>query len=80
MSKRSKSLVGAAWAVLVMVALSLGATQVMAAPISACDGPGQIGSCPPFTEQSCSEKCEELGMIDGFCTIPPNSGCCQCVF
>lgn len=71
MSKRSKSLVGAAWAVLVMVALTFGATQVMAAPISACDGPGQIGSCPPFTNESCNNACP----IAGGCI----HGCCQCV-
>ena len=80
MSQRSKGLIGAAWAVLVMVALSFGATQVMAAPISACTGPGQIGSCPPFDHNSCPDGCALRGMISGFCTIPPDGGCCQCLF
>ena len=76
MSKRSKSLVGAAWAVLVMVALSFGATQAMAAPISACTGPGQIGSCPPFTEESCANACFIKFGGPGKCD---EDDCCQCV-
>ncbi len=78
MSKRSKSLVGAAWAVLVMVALTFGATQAMASPISACNEPPQIGSCPPFTPITCPAECARLGRIDGFCN--PDTGCCHCLF
>lgn len=76
MSKRSKSLVGAAWAVLVMVALSFGATQVMASPISACNGQGQIGSCPPLDDQSCFAKCLIEFGGPGKCD---ETDCCLCV-
>ncbi len=72
MSKRSKSLVGAAWAVLVMVALAFGATQVMASPISACNGPGEIGSCPPYTDATCWDACS----IGGYCN---ENDCCECI-
>ena len=76
MSKRSKSLIGAAWAVLVMVALTFGATQVMAAPISACTGPGEIGTCPPFDNAICREECINQGHdFGGECF----HGCCTCL-
>ena len=75
MSKRSKSLIGAAWAVLVMVALTFGATQAMAAPISACTGPGEIGSCPSFTNQTCDDECVEQDFFGGGCV----HGCCTCL-
>ncbi len=75
MSKRSKSLVGAAWAVLVMVALAFGATQVMASPITACNGPGQIGTCPPLNSASCWTACEDEDYFGGDCV----DGCCECL-
>ncbi len=75
MSKRSKSLVGAAWAVLVMVALTFGATQAMAAPVSACTAPWQIGSCPPLNSGTCWTACEREGYFGGDCVF----GCCTCL-
>ena len=76
MSKRSKSLVGAVWAGLVMVALAFGATQVMAAPISACNGPGENGlTCPPENDTSCAQAC--LPSPGGYCN---ENDCCECIF
>ncbi len=75
MSKRSKSLVGAAWAVLVMVALTFGATQAMAAPVSSCSAPWQIGTCPPLDNGTCWTLCEENDYFGGGCVF----GCCTCL-
>ena len=75
MSKQSKSIVGAAWAVLVMVALTFGATQAMAAPIRGCGGvPWQPGTCPPFTSETCEFACQDLDFFTGDCS----HGCCRC--
>lgn len=75
MSKRSKSLVGAAWAAVVMVALVFGATQAMAAPISMCPG-ATVGFCPPFTMQTCNQECLDLGWVNGGGCV---RGCCICL-
>ncbi len=34
-------------AALVVAALGFGTTQAFAATAMACDGPGQVGTCPP---------------------------------
>lgn len=44
-------------------------------PTAACDGPGQIGSCPPFTPSSCAEACENMFGTTGGCDL---NDCCTC--
>ena len=78
MSKRSKSLVGAVWAGLVVVALAFGTTQVMASPISVCTGPGEIGrTCPPEDDDSCNDLCQFIQSPGGYCN---ENDCCECIF
>ncbi|MFQ5667475.1 MAG: hypothetical protein ACE5HT_16020 [Gemmatimonadales bacterium] len=61
-------------AALVVAALTFGTTQAFAATATACNEPGQIGTCPPFTMTSCNDKCVELFWSGGECF----AGCCQC--
>ena len=59
----------------VAAALGFGATQVSAAPRSACDGPDQVyvGYCPSKTQ--CGQYCAS-GV--GTCEAA-NPGCCRCL-
>ncbi len=72
--KRISVVVGAG---AVLLVLGFGTTQAIATPevASACDQGGQIGSCPPFTRETCHDTCVfELGFADGDCIL----GCCEC--
>jgi hypothetical protein len=41
-----------------------------------CTGPGEIGTCPPFTNQTCNETCvDKFGSPGGKCDL---TGCCKC--
>lgn len=41
-----------------------------------CTGPGEVGSCPPFSDASCDCECfEQFGSV-GTCDI--KTGCCTC--
>ena len=61
----------------VAAGLAFGATQAFGSGMAmTCgDDPGEIGTCPPFTQSTCNEACED--MFDG----NPGAclaGCCVC--
>ncbi|MGH7500605.1 MAG: hypothetical protein ACREL7_02495 [Longimicrobiales bacterium] len=62
----------ALFAILALGSLTFGASQLLAR--EDCTQPGQIGTCPPYTEQSCNEDCFDLFMTPGGCI----NGCCTC--
>lgn len=69
-----KVLVGV-YAALALAVLGFGTAEALTRLPTACDEFGQIGTCPPFTNQSCDEECKELFDSGGTCTP---EGCCQC--
>ena len=60
---------------LVVAALGFGTTQAFASTVTACTMPGQIGTCPPFDDDSCRDACFLEFGHPGAC----RQGCCSCV-
>lgn len=56
--------------------LTFGASEVIGSDaFDVCgDDPGEIGTCPPFDQESCQDECEEQFMTTGGCF----QGCCIC--
>jgi hypothetical protein len=76
MLQKVKWLLGAAYALLVVAALSFGATQALAVTAQECgDDPWEVGTCPPLDEESCPEECDKVFGTTGKCV----AGCCICV-
>jgi hypothetical protein len=77
MAKALASALRALFLIAVAVAFSVGAAQLSASARSSCDNPGsgEIGTCPPFDNESCDEKCDELFGTFGSCNP---AGCCVC--
>ncbi len=60
---------------LVVAALGFGTTQLLAATATACNEPGQVGTCPLLDEITCPQACMDVFGNPGQCF----RGCCQCV-
>lgn len=58
----------------VVAALAFGASAAMASVGECGDDPGEIGTCPPFTQSSCGDECFKRFMSGGQCI----QGCCLC--
>lgn len=60
----------------VVAALVFGGSRVLAgSSVTACNLPGEIGSCPPFTPTSCGDECFQRFGTFGNCSP---EGCCTC--
>lgn len=72
--------VGRRWMLRGMVALAAGLGAMFVAPPAAsafsCTTPPSIGTCPPFTQQTCDDACRQAGLDGGDCF--QGSGCCNC--
>ena len=61
---------------LVLGGLTFGVTEALApAPTLDCNGPTQVGSCPPLDDEDCSMECVENEFFGGMC----HQGCCTCL-
>lgn len=43
------------------------------------DDLGELGTCPPFTNQSCDDECIEQGFFGGRCVNQGGQECCVCL-
>lgn len=59
----------------IALALGLGAAQLQASMGGSCDGPGELGPCPPVTDELCDCACEDEFGTFGKCDL---KGCCGC--
>jgi hypothetical protein len=70
------------FAVAVIWALSLGATRLVGENLHCGDDPGELGTCPPYTESSCGSACANMFGTSGSCLIIGSPGmpynCCIC--
>jgi len=72
-------------ALLVAAAFAFGGFQALegvdlfsGASASECTWPDQIGTCPPYHDESCEEDCFQYTQnLGGWCD--PITGCCTCV-
>ena len=76
MAQRIKHLAGAAYALLAVVALTFGASTALRANETCGDDPGEIGTCPPFTEYGCNAECTVRYGFGGSCDP---FACCTCL-
>lgn len=66
------------FALFVVGGLTLGTSAAFGATgITSCNGPGQLGSCPPYTTESCDDDCRKEGYDGGACLLP--GPCCSCL-
>lgn len=74
MERQIMRFLSVAYGVAVVAALSFGVSQTLRAADVCGDDPGEIGTCPPFTNQSCGDECVDRFMSGGQCL----QGCCVC--
>ncbi|WP_405283324.1 hypothetical protein V3331_15730 [Gaopeijia maritima] len=83
MNRSILTLLRAAYMLVVAGVLTFGFAQMSSAAVDwpECDTPGsgEIGSCPPYTQGSCDDRCVELYGTLGYCGAAPE-GCCICAY
>jgi hypothetical protein len=72
MTRFRDRLLMAIYGLLIAGGLTFGATQLFAQVD--CNGPGQIGTCPPYNDESCDDACDMMFGTPGGCIF----GCCTC--
>ena len=68
----------ASFALLIAVGLAFGASEAFASARPVCgDDLGEIGTCPPFTNESCDQTCQQPphNFFGGECIFD----CCVCL-
>ncbi len=84
MNRSILTLAKAAYVLAVAAILTFGFSQVSAALVDwpACDTPGsgEIGTCPPFTSETCDTQCDLIYRTFGNCRPSDNAGCCLCAY
>lgn len=76
MKRIMNGLAAVLFAVMIAGALTFGATQALSAPPTATPSLScTVGTCPPFDDTSCNNKCQMLGFDGGGCL----AGCCTCL-
>ncbi len=80
---KTRWIIRASSVVLIAGALAFGATEALGRSMGDPCGndPGELGTCPPFTVQSCQTACDELfgnGPL-GDCGPSSDGPCCRCV-
>lgn len=81
MSKRLRHLAILLFGLFVIGGLGFGASTVAGvSTLEECgDDPGELGTCPPFTNQSCNEECFEQDFFGGQCVNQGGQQCCICL-
>ncbi len=76
MARTIKRLSGWVGALLIIGALAFGASTAFASMPICGDDFWEIGTCPPFTEESCDFECgQQFNGAPGVCDF----GCCSCL-